>query len=643
MKNTLICLLLAAAAVSAQNKQRVAVLPSVGDLNPQGLILLTDKVREIATKNLPIEDFNILKQDVITRMIGEEELYRSCKEGVCIGDLAKKTNANYGARCDVIMFENRLVLKFELYSVNEEAIFETFTDYGVKNFDGMLASLETRLPATFKKMVSVSEKAQADAKNKAMEQQRQETAPKPEPPKTHTVAANANPPDGGTVSRSPNYTAYYAGTQVTITASPNAGYTLAGWSGVTAPVSNSIIVTVENNLTLTANFQRIPQPPPAVAAAPPKGPIKAAVYVTGVPDLVGKTLNSAISSALIKSKIYAGIESINVSGASGVPALADAGRNAGVSYIFAINVAGQISVAIIDVAGSMELAKISIDGKITAISAAAIAKKIVDFILTSGPKPDPDAQITEAAASGQSVGYDSEGKPRILQNRISIEGSMGGGFGSYRYSYGDTTAGLSNVRGSGSSGGFNGYFLLDLKYFEFSGGGIVMLPTNRDDAGFSGTNIVGGYLAKYPFVFDQVPVKVTPILGGGNITVNSVPSIGFMFGGRIDVGISEIAYLRSEYLYNLGMDLGAATNKGSRGMSLKAGGGIDIAWGKKKKMFWRTELMYNWLSAYNPEYKYRVYDEYGHGFSYEHGVDGKSSIHYVDIRTGLGYKWGGKK
>ena len=34
----------AAAVVSAQLKQRVAVLPSVGDLEPQGLILLTDKV-----------------------------------------------------------------------------------------------------------------------------------------------------------------------------------------------------------------------------------------------------------------------------------------------------------------------------------------------------------------------------------------------------------------------------------------------------------------------------------------------------------------------------------------------------------------------------------------------------------------------
>jgi uncharacterized protein (TIGR02145 family) len=183
MKNSIIFCLLAVVAVSAQQKQRVAVLPSVGDLEPQGLIILTDKVREIATKNLPIDNFTILKQDVITKLIGEEELYRSCKEGVCIGDLAKKTNANYGARCDVMKFENSLVLKFELYSIDEDAIFETFTDIDVKDFRGMLATLEKRLPNTFKKVAGVQNKALADGKNKAREQQKQEPTP------TRAVAA----------------------------------------------------------------------------------------------------------------------------------------------------------------------------------------------------------------------------------------------------------------------------------------------------------------------------------------------------------------------------------------------------------------------------------------------------------------------
>ena len=385
--------------------------------------------------------------------------------------------------------------------------------------------------------------------------------------------------------------------------------------------------------------QEITQEQQAAAETPaplPKGPIKAAVYVTGVPDLVGKTLNSAISSALIKSKVYAGIESINVSGAPNVPALADAGRNAGVSYIFAINVAGQISVAIIDVAGTVELAKISIDGKITALNAAAIAKKIVDFILTSGPKPDPDALVADETAPVQPVvGYESDSKPRVLQNRISIELDYGGGYGSYRYSYVDTISPKRTVRESGSVVG-SGYFRFDSKYFEYYQDMAVLI-----DPDSVYMPVVFGYLGKYPLVFDQVPVKVTPIWGFGCIVIDVKEftiSGGFIFGGRIDVGISKIAYMRSEYLYFSGA---------GNGMSLKAGGGLDMGLGKKKKAFWRTELMYNWLSAYNPEYKYRVrvYDEYEHRYNYEyqHRVDVKNSIHYVDIRTGIGYKWGGVK
>jgi hypothetical protein len=384
-------------------------------------------------------------------------------------------------------------------------------------------------------------------------------------------------------------------------------------------------------------------PPIETSPSPPRGPLKAAVYVTGIPPMVAKPFNSAISSALMKSKVYAGIESIEVSGAPSVSTLADAGRNAGVSYIFTINVAGQISVAIIDVAGTMELAKISIDGKITAVSAAVIAKKIVDFILTSGPKPDPDALVAEEAAPRvQPVGYEPDGKPRILQNRFSIEVTMGYMYGSYRYSYSPERTVGDTVRefgSKGSKGGFSGRARLDLKYVEM----IDDMAMYRDDTLPSSVAGVGGLFAKYPFVFNAVPVKVTPLLGfgviivgNGGIIVNTVDVAGFMFGGRIDVGISKTAYLRSEYLYDLGV---GKEYKGGRGMSLNAGGGLEIGLGKIT--FWRTELMYNWLSAYSPKYTGQI--KYGEYTYYEQRVDGRSAIHYVDIRTGIGHKWGGKK
>jgi len=139
-----------------QQRQRLAVLPSVGELEPKKIELLTDKVREIASKTLPQDKFLLLRQDAVVEAIGAEEYFIACKSGTCIGELAKKANANYGARCDVFKVDSNLVLKFELYSVRDEAILETFTDYEVKDFYRMLAVLEERLPAAFKKMVSSS-------------------------------------------------------------------------------------------------------------------------------------------------------------------------------------------------------------------------------------------------------------------------------------------------------------------------------------------------------------------------------------------------------------------------------------------------------------------------------------------------------
>jgi uncharacterized repeat protein (TIGR02543 family) len=158
MKKAVICLLLAVIAVSAQNRQRVAVLPTVGDIEGERSKLLTKKVIDIAAKNLPPDKFNILRQEQITKMIGgEPELYRVCQERVCISELAKKINADYGARCEVNKLDDGLlVLTFELYRVDDEAIVASLIDDKVKNFQGMLASLEKSLPGEFKKMAGAS-------------------------------------------------------------------------------------------------------------------------------------------------------------------------------------------------------------------------------------------------------------------------------------------------------------------------------------------------------------------------------------------------------------------------------------------------------------------------------------------------------
>ena len=66
---------------------------------------------------------------------------------------------------------------------------------------------------------------------------------------TLTVSAG----DGGSVSTTGG--TFSSGTQVSITATPNAGYSFSGWSNGSA--ANPLTVTLNSNTTITANFQVI--------------------------------------------------------------------------------------------------------------------------------------------------------------------------------------------------------------------------------------------------------------------------------------------------------------------------------------------------------------------------------------------------
>ncbi|HPS02225.1 MAG TPA: InlB B-repeat-containing protein, partial [Candidatus Sumerlaeota bacterium] len=58
----------------------------------------------------------------------------------------------------------------------------------------------------------------------------------------------------GTVDVQPNQPAYPHGTTVTLTATPATGYHFIGWTGSAASVVNPLILTMDSNKTLTANF-----------------------------------------------------------------------------------------------------------------------------------------------------------------------------------------------------------------------------------------------------------------------------------------------------------------------------------------------------------------------------------------------------
>ncbi len=75
-------------------------------------------------------------------------------------------------------------------------------------------------------------------------------------PVYYTLTVNVNPTNGGTVALNPppSGSGYLAGTQVAVTATPNAGYVFTGWSGDASGANATITLTMDGNKTITAQF-----------------------------------------------------------------------------------------------------------------------------------------------------------------------------------------------------------------------------------------------------------------------------------------------------------------------------------------------------------------------------------------------------
>jgi pectate lyase len=74
------------------------------------------------------------------------------------------------------------------------------------------------------------------------------------PVTNYSLTVSTSPTAGGTVSKNPDATTYAAGTVVTLTATPAAGYVFSNWSGSVSGTSATISVTMDANKTVTANF-----------------------------------------------------------------------------------------------------------------------------------------------------------------------------------------------------------------------------------------------------------------------------------------------------------------------------------------------------------------------------------------------------
>ena len=70
----------------------------------------------------------------------------------------------------------------------------------------------------------------------------------------YSLTSSVNPVGAGSVALNPAGGTYTAGTQVTLTATPNSGYIFSSWSGGASGTNVTTTVTVTSNMSVTANF-----------------------------------------------------------------------------------------------------------------------------------------------------------------------------------------------------------------------------------------------------------------------------------------------------------------------------------------------------------------------------------------------------
>ena len=79
-------------------------------------------------------------------------------------------------------------------------------------------------------------------------------APRSAGASNYTLTVSVSPAGRGTVTKSPSASQYAAGTVVTLTAKPGAGYAFSNWSGGASGSDPSLAVTMNSNTSVTANF-----------------------------------------------------------------------------------------------------------------------------------------------------------------------------------------------------------------------------------------------------------------------------------------------------------------------------------------------------------------------------------------------------
>jgi len=73
----------------------------------------------------------------------------------------------------------------------------------------------------------------------------------------YSLTVAVSPSGVGSVTKSPNKATYVYGEQVQLTATANPGYTFSGWSAGASGTTNPLVITMNGNKTVTANFTQV--------------------------------------------------------------------------------------------------------------------------------------------------------------------------------------------------------------------------------------------------------------------------------------------------------------------------------------------------------------------------------------------------
>ncbi|MEN3013418.1 MAG: InlB B-repeat-containing protein [Endomicrobiia bacterium] len=75
----------------------------------------------------------------------------------------------------------------------------------------------------------------------------------------YVLNTSVNPPNTGQVHKNPNYEWYYPQTEVELRAVPLQGYRFVSWSGDISVSTNPVIIVMDSDKNITANFEKINQ------------------------------------------------------------------------------------------------------------------------------------------------------------------------------------------------------------------------------------------------------------------------------------------------------------------------------------------------------------------------------------------------